>query len=391
MKTKFYFAAFAVAALSLSSCSQDETLESVNSAPKAIEFGVYTGKTAQTRGVEMNDTKLKVDNFGVTAYYTGTKDWAADVTAPNFMHNQKVDWNTTKSNDWGYSPVKYWPTMDNEKISFFAYAPYATSANGIEVSDNSAKTPTVKFTIAAKANDMIDFVAANAINEEQKDAAAGGAAAIAFNFQHELSRMAFTVKTSMNIDNKTTVVLKTAHLVANGKFYNDGVYTFANTETTGTWGTLNALTSEYSIWDIITPTQTTVGDYTQDGVVINSTAQSLFNQDHYLFLIPATTKEGVGTTDGDLKVRFTYDIVTADDALTGKHSVTKADKTIALPAGLLKQGVAYNITLTFNMDEIEVSANVAPWPTNDATGEVDVPFTPDNETTSGGTVTEPAA
>ena len=30
---------------------------------------------------------------------------------------------------WTYSPVKYWPNNKNDKISFFAYAPYETSGS----------------------------------------------------------------------------------------------------------------------------------------------------------------------------------------------------------------------------------------------------------------------
>ena len=39
------------------------------------------------------------------------------------MHNQMVKFDGT-NNVWTYSPVKYWPNRQNDKISFFAYAPY---------------------------------------------------------------------------------------------------------------------------------------------------------------------------------------------------------------------------------------------------------------------------
>ena len=46
-----------------------------------------------------------------------------------FMNNQKVTWNGS-GNAWEYTPSKFWPSGANDKVSFFAYAPYAGS-NGI--------------------------------------------------------------------------------------------------------------------------------------------------------------------------------------------------------------------------------------------------------------------
>ena len=66
--------------------------------------------------------------FGVFAYYTDLKKY--DQTyIPNFMYNQGV---YKSGGDWAYTPVMYWPNEsgsnaqsdDEDKVSFFAYAPY---------------------------------------------------------------------------------------------------------------------------------------------------------------------------------------------------------------------------------------------------------------------------
>lgn len=68
--------------------------------------------------------------FGVFAYYTDLKRY--DQTyIPNFMYNQGVFKNGAGAN-WEYTPMMYWPNEsgidaqsdDEDKVSFFAYAPY---------------------------------------------------------------------------------------------------------------------------------------------------------------------------------------------------------------------------------------------------------------------------
>ncbi|MDO4984939.1 MAG: Ig-like domain-containing protein [Prevotella sp.] len=79
--------------------------------------------------------------FGVFAYYTDLKRY--DQTyIPNFMYNQKV---LKNGGNWEYQPVMYWPNEsgldaqsdDEDKVSFFAYAPYVahTSAASGSVAD----------------------------------------------------------------------------------------------------------------------------------------------------------------------------------------------------------------------------------------------------------------
>lgn len=208
MKKKFtYFVAAVCAALTFSACSSDkleaysgQTLENPESPSNAISFGTYMGKTGTTRaysggqiGNETNTTQgitsLKDEgvNFGVFAYYTGTKDyrgydtnafdWAnASGTSwkktetnkyPNFMYNEKIYWSSDKS-QWIYDVVKYWPNgtdaantaptlsntalqKDEAKLSFFAFAPYTTATttgysgtvpSGVEASNVLTNTNT---------------------------------------------------------------------------------------------------------------------------------------------------------------------------------------------------------------------------------------------------------
>lgn len=103
-----------------------------------IGFNVYTNRPITRAGIpgDLTTERLKDLNnedgkpgFGVFAYYTDNLDYTCQ-TKPNFMYNQQVQ--AMDEETWTYEPVKYWPnefgdaaqSKDQDKVSFFAYAPY---------------------------------------------------------------------------------------------------------------------------------------------------------------------------------------------------------------------------------------------------------------------------
>ena len=103
MKKNHLFGIFAMAAFAFASCSQDEMVTQSPEVNKAIEFGTYVGRDAQSRAHVIDDTKLATEGFGVFAYYTGQANFN-DNSELNFMRNQEVK----KVHDaWTYSPLKY--------------------------------------------------------------------------------------------------------------------------------------------------------------------------------------------------------------------------------------------------------------------------------------------
>ncbi len=147
MKKLLFITASALALLASCSSESDsvspvspDSQTSPNGAP--IAFGTYLSKGTVTRAgatgsINTTDALKESAGIGVFAYYTQDKDYDAtgESQTPNWMYNQKVAWDKTKS-DWMYSPLKYWPndngTADNKdatgtttsKVSFFAYAPF---------------------------------------------------------------------------------------------------------------------------------------------------------------------------------------------------------------------------------------------------------------------------
>lgn len=390
MKKSIFLGIIALAAVSMTSCSNDEVTLAYPQ-DDAIEFGTYLGRDALTRGVVLDNGNLA--NFGVFASYTGETDWAS-TDGYNFMYNQFVE---KIGSEWVYSPKKYWPTNQGDKISFFAYAPYATgAANGITVvSANTDKdAPVINYTIAAgNLENQADFVADVLMNQVKEGGSTldSGDRTVKFQLLHELTRLGFTAKLDRdayvvgNEAYQTVVNIKSITFLPADEFCTSADYTFATendipgTFKRGTWSNFTgagALDIE-KLLNIATPGATDLGGYTTPGILVPDTNPvTLFKKNatpvqEYLFLIPRG-EAGI-SADGKVKIAIAYDIVTVDPSLAAGHSVTPATKIIEFPAASLKQGVAYMFNLTFGLNEIKLEAEVVKWDEENISGNVDWP------------------
>ncbi|MBR5298111.1 MAG: fimbrillin family protein, partial [Parabacteroides sp.] len=273
MKTRIFLAGM-MAAVLLSSCSQDEVIEALDM-NHAIGFSTYVGK--QTKGTITDDsgtTGIQTTGFGVLASYTGQSDFSNQI--PNFMYNQRVFYNS----GWTYSPLKYWPPTGGDQISFFAYAPYddANNDKGIVLSGNDKDTdgaPTITFTVNEDPTKMVDFVADVQMNQRyfgddgngtDQDTDGVNESEVKFIFKHELTRVSFNAKVDERIalsantsSSPTRVVIKDVQLKGDNTtnvFYKSATYTFASTnenDVRGTWSYTNATlqSSKYPLSSVL--------------------------------------------------------------------------------------------------------------------------------------------
>ena len=156
--------------------------------PGTVEFDAYQQRSTTRSGwggvldkTQLMETEANGGGFGVFAYYTDLRDY--DQTyVPNFMYNQGVFWNgadgSGTANIWEYSPLMYWPNEygydaasdDEDKLSFFAYAPYVASksAAGGTVEDatygivgfsrnNATGDPMVRYIASFDPNESVDL------------------------------------------------------------------------------------------------------------------------------------------------------------------------------------------------------------------------------------------
>ena len=92
--------------------------------------------------------------------------------------------------------------------------------------------------------------------------------------------------------------------------------------------------------------------YTTSSIDISSagtTATSLFPANEYLFLLPVNNATGTSAA-GDVKVKIEYEIVNKTGAAA--HTSSLVEKTVDLPAGVLKKGTAYKFTFTVGLNAI---------------------------------------
>ena len=188
------FLSMAAAAMMFAACTEDalqpEPIE-VAKTPAVmgqtpVGFNAYTNRAATRSGVAGPVTTDALKNpatsligqagFGVFAYYTDNKEYASN-TKPDFMYNQQVAYNAS-AQGFTYTPVKYWPneygsnaeSVDEDMVSFFAYAPYveadvatgkvANESYGITgfTRNTAAGDPLVKYTTSFNLGNQVDLV-----------------------------------------------------------------------------------------------------------------------------------------------------------------------------------------------------------------------------------------
>lgn len=380
MKKQFLFGMAAVAALC--SCSNNEVLEAPESLKTPIAFGTYVGSNVNGRaaitdidamktGTNHNDNG-QVQNidtgFGVFAYYTGQQTWSAASSSatPNFMYNQEVKYRSTA---WEYSPLKYWPNNNNDKISFYAYAPYtaATASTGATsnsnqnittFSNNSATgAPTVTYYVNPediKAQQDLVYAALNTTGTNQnqdlsKQTSVNSAAIttgqkVTFDFKHALARIGFNVQTLIDAANnvatgntpgsdtgkdyetdgsgKPLTIVKVTKVQLKGKFYSSGELdlvagTWSNRTTPGTESTFELnYKATANTADITNSTDSNFDNQVAEKVITSK--KQLNAKDSYIMVIPQEF-ETDNSNQGNLTIIVNYDVYTKDANLSGNN------------------------------------------------------------------------
>lgn len=397
---KFYFMAFiASAALTMTSCSNDELASTGTGASEqtAINFSTYLGRAAETRA-KVTDTEVLKNGFGVFAYYTKTINFSGESETPNFMFNQKVTGATSgESTTWTYDPVKYWPNQANEMVSFFAYAPYSENAEDANLTfaqvsgkDKMTGTPKITVKVPTDLSKTTDFVAASVVDQKKPTEANKN---VDFKLLHEMTRLSLSAKLNPDVTiaggstyadndnhNKTFVVIKEIKFDnGDNTIYSEGVYTFnkANSGTEngatvrGTWSDLKASGNALDFAALLNASSVKVENAKADiedgkyktgvnGVKLTKTSkfESLLKTNEYAFLIPV---ESAKLSESN-KVTIKYDIVTEDASLECGYSCTPVVKTVSLPtSNFLEQGKAYDLQITIGLTEVKLSAEALDW------------------------------
>lgn len=364
MKKKSLWAIIALAGLTISSCTNDEVIPNT-SVDNAIEFGTYVGRDAQTRASVFKDDVMKTAGFGVYAYYTAQTAWEsyASKGGPNFMNNTKVTWNSTKSM-WEYTPVKYWPNNTNDKVSFFAYAPWQENVGNSNITLNQ-DAASLDFKVQNDITKQTDLTWSATEHMDETKQSIGDK--VDFLFKHALARIDFTLQAAVDqtaaggtIAEGTTITLNKIVLgtETNG-FYTNG--TLDLTKPTATWlgSTLTGCQTFTLDTDNFVPNSNVLDKANNDQANLIDA-----NGDDYIMIIPQK-KENLS-----VYVEYTVKTVSND----GKDNSTIENKiTTPISSIDFQAGKAYTLNLVLGMTSVKLVASVEPWDVVNPGTEVDLP------------------
>ncbi len=393
MKKIPYIIAIAVA---LVSCSKNVILEGP---AERIGFDTYAMRTAGTKagdsyvgGNGNAATNIPVGGkFGVFAYFhpgdansnvTGKWDNSnVNSNYSNMLLNEPVTRvePSTGTYAYTYESTRYWPRNATDRISFFAYYPYAANAfivdenaasdgTGITLQDpddnyygyshNPVGFPKFKFVVNPDASKQVDFMISDMCMNQSKKAnvTTGPDDDVQFTFHHMLSQIRikavnFSVENSdvtisdvdfrfigVPVSGIVTTSIEPSALNANGEPLDAN----GKAAMRFSWGSFNTSNSSFS---------TTV--YKDDGTPAEKQAA-------IMLMIPHTFSEDPGKDIAEV----TFKVTRAANA-AGEHYEYTGHLSTSLAIGGLtgwERNKIYNYSITVTLNSIEFDAEVEDWP-----------------------------
>ncbi len=418
MKKSYLLGMFALAAMTMVGCSNDEVVNDY-SPENAIQFGTYVGRGAQSRASVITTKELGEQGFGVFAYYhkgESTPGQFSETSKPDFMYNEQVtnkgNWDATNGfdADWTYAPVKYWPNNVNDRVSFFAYAPYKADDKtdfDFELSGSDATGyPTITYTVPIVAENYVNhhnqkdllYLKNPALhmnlNKHKVDEK------ITFEFGHALSRIAFAAKVLVDEVNEdptgekndanhktkklhdgTTITINSVTL--EGKFFNQGILSLYRDDENAGWSQQQALNDPIKF--ILKEDEFVEGenvfkgeDITTGDVKTDMNSGLLNNDENYLMIMPQDFTE-----ENPITVTVDYNVVTEDKNLEdGKSDIHNVIESVPFKFEF-KEGYAYKFVLHLGMTSVKLDVIVNDW-NNGGNWVVNVPVNGDQQNTNKG-------
>ncbi|MCD7939441.1 MAG: fimbrillin family protein [Bacteroides intestinalis] len=248
------------------SCTETTDFNDNDYETNSIRF-TAASDIVQSRGLPVLSSN-EIPDMGVFAYYTGdgsANNWDAKgaTATPDYMNNIQI---TNSNGVWTYDNPVYWPHTTDANVSFFAYSPYATSANGITM-NVSTGIPSITYTVPTNCSDQPDLMASALLNDLNKT----NIGPVNFQMRHALTCIGF--KASGNGERITKITAKSV-------------------KTSGTLTVVADGTPSWSLGTVNGNFEATV----DDGVYLDALAQLVNTGGGYLMMIPQTLVTGAGIT-----------------------------------------------------------------------------------------------
>ncbi|MCD7923328.1 MAG: fimbrillin family protein [Bacteroides sp.] len=276
-----------------------------------IGFSTRVTETGTTRAEEI--TTANLTSMGILASFTGQTNFDGANVTPGFMYNQPVTKNGTT---WTYTPLKYWPNNPEDKVSFFAYAPYNATGVTLSGADHTGY-PYLTYEVPAAEANQTDLLASLPLLDKNGEN-------LTFTMKHALTKVNIIVKDGESDD--TPKVLNSFTLKAKSQ----GRLTYT---TNGfNWNTNGSPTTTYTItqsnFNVVKGSTTTIAT---------------------LYLIP-------DKTDATFSMEYTVHGTIETGGIPPVHTVTVTDKPMP-EASEWKAGEEVNYTITIKKAGVEIDAD----------------------------------
>jgi hypothetical protein len=358
MKKGLFFAA--IAAIAMTGCSSDETIEQQTLEAQSPAIGFRTVANSGTRATEMDGANIT--NFQVSALYSDNQtDGTSDAAT---LMDKVVVTRDLNASTYSYAPAKYFP-VDGEPVDFYAFSPAgsrnlttvtpantpntdATSTDGVTSIAFAYEVPTG----AGAEKNQEDFLVASKLQV----VGTTNPTEVLLGFDHALSKVTFSAK---NVAEGTTVNITGLKLVNLG---NSATLTMSYADA------VPAPTKAGYVWSApVNTTQTYVASVPTTGFSLvgasNPSPSILSTDNEGLMVLPQVLAAWTGSAGDafasatDPYVEVTYGMKDASgEYIYPANSVARIplsgaidDDTNGLTDGkrTLDIGVSYNLQFTF--------------------------------------------
>lgn len=271
MKHKLFISLFAP--LALLSCA-NESVEKGGDGAEKISFATrLDADEAITRGTMIKNPAdiATAGGFKVWAFsYTGT--WQSPENRIPMMNGIPVT--SSDGVEWTYGTTpQEWP--DGRKVSFFAYAPFASAT---DIEDATDGTPRISFAVNNNVDDQIDLLISTPVKDQTAVTALGRP--VGMYFKHALARISFS-GLLVDGDNGDDREIYVKEITING-LYGSGTTPLVDP---AVWVPIGDPNKSYSV--------SIAGGELEDTQLTHE-APMLTTDDSYLFLIPQTLARPLG-------------------------------------------------------------------------------------------------
>lgn len=254
------------------------------------------------------------NGWGVYAYYTGTGDYTRPGDAEGVIFNKRKVW--WDGSAWQYYAdalhmKEYWPMATDEKVTFFAFAPYSEYSESVTVdADNGPQVAYAATTDLSAQKDLLWGTNTSGLPHRNVnlanylDATTNPEGTVDFHFRHAPAKVHFTI-------NGATLGDESGQAQTYGNATTNTTYGSVVNSNDATGGTYNRYGTNYTLYyayrqKTVVTTQVYRQDISGFKILLSGVEMTNFIKDGILHLNNPDSYVPDWTADGDETLTYTF-------------------------------------------------------------------------------------